>query len=184
MSVQFLINGIHPNGTPGLVETTKEDWFKIISKNYDLPEDQQRFFYRDVIVENGKTDIVFMEVSKDIYRRWENSSRKTRRIYEAKRMYTHVSLDELIAVDSAELISDELLEDYVFSKNFISCLRAELLNEADWMSKLLSMYLNGDEKYCVKYLMQHYNIGRSRAFFYKQLFEAFVKNFFVKNWTI
>lgn len=183
MAVQFLVKGTHPDGSAGLVVISKEEWFKIIEQNYELPENEQRYFYRDVIVDDNKCDIIFMEVSKELLHTWDNAARKTRRMFEDKRKFTHVSLDELIEEGSQELIAPLSIEDTVFQKNFSECLHKTITNEESWMYDLLKLYLSGNEKLCVAHLMEKYTVGRSTAFNLKQQFETFVKNFFVNFWT-
>lgn len=73
MSVQFLVNGVHEDGSPGLVIATEEEWLKIIQENSNLPANQRRYFYKDVIYDEGEADYLIMEVPYKLLLDWNRS---------------------------------------------------------------------------------------------------------------
>ena len=87
MSVQFLVNGIHPDGTSGLVSITRDEWIKILEDNMTLPKEQRRYFYRDAITDNDTRDYIFMEVPRETFFEWTNQDRATYRNYEAQKQF-------------------------------------------------------------------------------------------------
>ena len=177
MSVQFLINGIHPDGSPGLIAVSEKEWQGIIEQNAHLPKEERRYFYRDLIFDGNEKDYIIMEVPKAILRKWNNQDNGHYRNLAFQKNYVFLSLDTLIQEGSSDLVSDVSIEEYAIANITIDVLRASLKSKPKWMTGLLELYLAGEEKTAIQFLMDQYKFGRSTAFCNKQRFEIFVKNF-------
>ena len=89
-----------------------------------------------------------------------------------------LSLDTLIQEGSSDLVSDVSIEEHAIANITIDELRTSLKSKPIWMIDLLELYLAGEEKTAIQFLMDQYKFGRSTAFYNKQRFEIYVKNFF------
>ena len=178
MSVQFLVNGIHEDGSPGLVAVSEKEWQEIIEQNASLPKEKRRYFYRDLIFDGKEKDYIIMEVPKTTLRKWNNQDNGHYRNLSFQKNYTFLSLDTLIQEGSSDLVSDVSIEEHAIANITIDELRTSLKSKQIWMIDLLELYLAGEEKTAIQFLMDQYKFGRSTAFYNKQRFEIYVKNFF------
>ena len=178
MSVQFLVNGFHPDGSAGLIAISEKEWQEIIEQNAHLPKEERRHFYKDLIFDGNEKDYIIMEVPKAILRKWNNQDNGRYRNLAFRKNYTFLSLDTLIQEGSGDLVSDHSIEEHAIANITIDELRTSLKSKPMWMVDLLELYLAGEEKTAIQFLMDQYKFGRSTAFYNKQRFEIFVKNFF------
>lgn len=186
MSVQFLVNGIHPDGTPGLVPASRNEWLEIVARNMDLPPHERRVFFRDLIVDGGEYDYLIMEVPRKLFNEWENESRAFRRNMQAKKAYSHLSYDELDEqglCESIEFAAPVCVEDQALDSVFIDHLYSEISPKTEWAKTLLDMYIAGNSSNAQKYLIETLGIGRTTAYRYQAEFEFLIKKFLKKNET-
>jgi len=177
MSVQFLVNGVHEDGSPGLVIATEEEWLKIIQENSNLPANQRRYFYKDVIYDEGEADYLIMEVPYKLLLDWNRSGWiKYRNLCEQKK-YSHISLD-LLTEEGFEGTPDSIdIEDIAINNVFVETLYKAVSSIAHWAPGLLELYLAGKEDESIEYLMNTCHVVRQSANRYRQLFENFIKIF-------
>ena len=177
MSVQFLVNGVHPDGTPGLVAISRNEWLKILEDNMNLPKEQRRYFYRDAITDNNSHDYIFMEVPRDIFFEWTNQTRSTYRNFESQKNYFLLSYDELIEEGMDEPLDTVCVEDIVIDKVLTGEIEKAICNFAPWAPELFDMYLSGERENTISFLMERCHVVRQSANRYRKAFEDYIKKF-------
>jgi len=183
MAVQFLVNGIHPDGTSGLVSITRDEWIKILEDNMTLPKEQRRYFYRDAITDNDTRDYIFMEVPRETFFEWTNQDRATYRNYEAQKHFFIFSYDELLEEGMDEPEDTISVEDLAFDRLFISNLKKAMYTSSPWASELIDLYLSERSSEVQKYLIDKYGISRTTAYRHQITFEYRLKKYLKKNET-
>lgn len=183
MSVQFLINGFHDDGSPGLVVATEQEWLSIVADNVRLPKEERRYFYRDLIVDGDQYDFIIMEVPKKLLLQWNNAARNVFRSKAIERDFTHISFDFLAEFGYEGPPTEDNIDETIYNNILVDNLRNEVSKLDPWASEVLEMYLLGCAIDTQKHLMSKYKISRTTAYRYQQSFDFFIKNYLKKNET-
>ena len=171
----FLAAVLQPDGSTALQEVTYKEWRQIVDANKELPEHERRYFIVDTICDGANRDRLIMEVSKQDYREWGSQARAQHRNYACKKLYQHISLDEL-PYETAS-VSAASFEQEILGTLFLAELRDALADWEPWATDILNLYLCGKRKEIIRFLMEKYSIGNSTARRYHKEFKTFIKLF-------
>lgn len=183
MKITFLVNQEQPDGTVCLCVASHEEWLTIVNANKLLPLEEQRYFIRDCIEEDGELDWMIMEAPRSEYLKWHREHQAASRNRSRGRQFELLSADTFLPAGGrmvrAEdvLASGEQLEETVCDGLFIEELRRELAAWKPWANDLLDLYLQEEKKSCTGMMAQKYGVSPQVVRKYKRQFEAFIKKY-------
>jgi hypothetical protein len=180
MKKTYLVRETQENGSASLVEISGAAWYALVQKNKVLPKEEQRFFIKDVIWDNGVCDVMQVEVSREEYRAWKTEQQRHWR--NQKEGSTVLSLDAPGCDEDKRTLAEVLIggqgaEDQFLQAHFMESLREELANWRPWGCRLLDQYLQGHRRACTPWLAELCGVSQQTARKYKREFEAFLMNF-------
>ena len=173
------------NPNSGLKVITQKEWDDILKKNRTLPRDERRFFIKDTIDDENSLDIMFIEVSRNEYNKWNVEKVKSYKCNKYKSKFSFVSLDDPVTGFSEDLtIEDIVSSDYNLEDDSLEHienqeLRYTLANWKPWAETMLDFYLEGRQSES-RFLAKTFGISAQAVNKRKIKFEEFVKNFFRK----
>ena len=184
MKATYLIRKVGADGSEKLAIGTRAEWRIIRERNKELPSEQKRYFILDCIEEADGLDRMYIEVSRDEYRKWKTEAKARERNRKRAAQYQHLSLDANI-YDSEITSLHECVGDGgadveldALEKVLLEQLRAALQDWEPWAEEMLDYYLDSRKRYCNADLMSMYGWSERTTRRRKQSFELFIKNFF------
>ena len=183
MKITFLVNQVQPDGSVCLCVASYEEWMAVLSANKSLPAENQRYFIRDCIEDDGELDWMIIESPRNDYLKWHREHETAARNRRLGKQFEHLSTDAFLptggkmARPEDVLVSGERLEDTVCAGLFIEELRKKLAVWKPWANDLLDMYLQEKKKSCTEMIAKKYGVSLQVVRKYKRQFEEFIKKF-------
>lgn len=173
------------DGTRQLVVATQEEWDAILKRNKGLPPEKRRFFIKDCFNDGSELDCMYIEASRDDYRKWHNNIRTAQRNMKSAAMNPSLSLDaEIPSSDVSSLhecVDSGLnLEEVAVNRILFEELKVALKAWKPWALELLSLYMEGRGRTCTMELCEKYHVTDRAIQKRKIAFEKFVENFLKK----
>lgn len=170
----------------GLKEATRDEWNAILRSNKGLPMCRRRCFIEDRFEDCGVIDRMFIEVAYEAYMEWHREDALRYINKKLKDECQHLSIDHPLKGHEGETLMDTLadhenLEESIVDEIMLEELKEQLASWKPWALELLSFYLDGQKKRCAKILGEKYGISAMAMSKRKKMFEAYLKNFFLKQ---
>ncbi len=173
------------NGSKHLVVVPHAEWISVVKANKGLPEDQKRYFIRDVIIENDKIDLMVYEAPRARYLKWHRAQEEARSNWNTikKNNIQFLSIEALTYNEDCwdnfpnRIMPDNMMADVVISQMDVELLRATLDVWKPWANDLLDCYMNGESRSCTNRFSQKYDVLPQTIRKYKRQLKIFVKNF-------
>jgi len=186
MKTTYLVRMTEGPEAGSLRLATGEEWFEIVKRNKELPPEQQRYFITDIIVDNGTTDRMFIEVDYPVYKEWYKSHQASLRNLKAKQAFLILSLDEMTTDTEGLSLYDTIssgrnLDELVNEALFMEQVYSEVSAWYPWATDLLDALIDRNWRSCthdiaVKYKRTDRAIQISKKKFLKKL-KNFLKVF-------
>lgn len=173
------------DGTRQLVAATQEEWDAILKENRHLPLSERRRFMKDCIEDGDDLDCMYIEVSMQEHRDWNNRNSVRQRKRKIGTRYTHLSLDAGVADTDIESLHESVPSAFSLEKMAVDHILMEELKEAlhkwrPWAEELLELYLSGAKRSCTDSLCKKYRLSDRAVRKRKEAFEKFVLDFLKK----
>lgn len=183
MKTTYLMNKLQADGTIQLTVVGHEEWLAVVKANKLLPLENQRYFIRDCISDNGDLDWMIIETTREDYLEWHREQTASERNRTWMQTFQKQSLDAEISIEDGtttlhDMASDmDSIEENYFSQLWIEDLRKALDEWKPWANDLLNMYLQGQGRSCADVLARKYGISQRMIRKYKVQLKIFIKNF-------
>ena len=163
-----------------LIMVSGKEWYQIVTENKKLPEDQHRYFIRDVIIDNENSDRLIIEGSKEEYKAWRHDEQVARRNREYAQKYDFLPFDapleKIQDLFLSETLSDSMsAEDTFFANHVMEEILSSLDKWKPWATNLLQLYLKGERRSSTKWLAKHCEVSEQTARRYKREFERVLR---------
>ncbi len=184
--ITYMVAEEQNDGGRHLVVVPHAEWISVVKANKGLPEEQKRCFFRDVIIEKDKIDLMVYEAPRDLYLEWHRAQEEARSNWNTLKE-NNIQLLPLEAraynEDRWVNLLDHIMPDDTMANMVISQMDVELLRVAldvwkPWANDLLDCYINGESRSCTNRFSQKYGVSPQTVRKYKRQLKVFVKNFF------
>lgn len=93
MKITFLVNQVQPDGNTCLCVTSYDEWLAVVNTNKLLPIENQRYFIRDCIEDDGELDWMIIEAPRSDYLEWHREHETAARNRKLGQQFEHLSTD-------------------------------------------------------------------------------------------
>ena len=161
---------------------THDEWDAIMKANKGLSAAQRRYFIRDCVEEADGLDSMFIEVEREVYKKWHTQQAQVLRNRKEKSSYCCISLETPVGDDEVigDIIHDEEdeFEKKLTERVMLEQLRCELIKWKPWAEEMLDYYTEGEKSSCTKEMMKKYNLTRRAIAKRKEAFERKICDFY------
>ena len=183
MKRTFLIRSNPMDQKSELVEVSGAEWYAITKKSNELPNEQKRYFIKDVIPDGDDLDVMQIEVSKKEYIAWRTQEKAKERNGQIVPVFEILSFDAEIknaeVTSLHECVGDDsvCVEETAIDNILLTELRLALRQWKPWAEEMLQFYLNGERRSCTAYFATKYQVSPQKVREYKRAFDSFTKKF-------
>ena len=182
MEKLYLAYKMQANGTSELVPITREEWEGIIAENENLPVEERRCFFHDIISDGGSFDYMIYEAPREMYRKWNSENTNAREKASFAEEYSFFSLDAGVPdnewLSGIDLVCSRIGTVEDMEENILWYeLRNALRDWHPWAEDMLDAFLNGHRYDCTQLISKKYGVSQQTVRKYKRQFNEFVKNF-------
>ena len=183
MKKTYLVKQRTADGQDRLVSVPYKEWKSLLEQNQRLPPLDKHYFIVDRIVDMDELDIMYIEVTLEEYRQWNQKRMAAVRRHDTHHHMRTYSLDAPLGGQEGApclghtIASTYQMEDQVCDLVLMWELRNMLKTQAPWYVELLDAYLKGEKRACTESLARKYGVSTQTARKYKRQFEELIKKF-------
>ena len=183
MKIKYLVRSAGEGSA--LVQVSGRKWYEITKESNRLPRDQQRYFIRDVIDEDGELDVLVLEVSREEFKAHQAKAKMAERHSDSENTESALALDaplsELPKIPIIDTVpGSNSAEDEFFKAHLVEDLLESLDEWKPWAHELLRLYMNGQRRSSTKWLAKTCGVSEQMARRYKKAFRKHIEEFFTE----
>lgn len=183
METTYLFKENTPDGSKKLRIGTRREFEEVKRKNSTLPLERQRYFIKEKSLDSKKPDILYIEVDREEYDRWNKENvMRCRNLKEEKKFKSVPMTSVERGVGYNRLYEQALCKedpgyDDICAKMLFEALCRELSRWRPWALDMLGTYLDDGADVCAMKFANKYGISVQTARKYIRQFEQRIKIF-------
>lgn len=167
METTHLFKEDTPDGSKKLRIGTRKEFEEVKQKNRTSPVEQQRYFIKEKSLDRKQPDILYIEVDRKEYNRWNKENVMRCRNLRAEREFKKVPLTSVErGVGYNRLYEQALCKedpgyDDICAKMLFEALCQELSRWRPWAIDMLHTYLDSGAEICATEFSKRYGVSKT-----------------------
>lgn len=183
MSATYLFKEETVKGQKKLRIGTRSEFKEMMEKNKEVEKENKHYFIREKSLDPDQPDILYIEVDRKEYNRWNKENVMRCRNLRAERELKKVPLTSVErGVGYNRLYEQALCKedpgyDDICAKMLFEALCQELSRWRPWAIDMLHTYLDSGAEICATEFSKRYGVSKTTSWRYVRQFEQRIKKF-------